>query len=87
MVLYNDEIKRKEVRKMFSRNQKEIDSLNARCVELERIVRNLKNENDDLKCEIDEKKDTLKLINMLMTSNQYENDQVIRNKIIELTSD
>ena len=37
MVLYNDEIKRKEVRKM--------------------------------------------------TSNQYENDQVIRNRIIELTSD
>ena len=39
----------------------------------------------DLKNEIDYLKDTLKLINKLMTSNQYENDQVIRNKIIELS--
>lgn len=72
---------------MFSRKQKEIDNLNARCVELARMVRNLKNENADLRSEIDEKEDTLKLINKLMTSNQYEHDQVIRNKIIELTSD
>ena len=72
---------------MFNRKQKEIDSLNARCVELARMVRRLSNENDDLRCEIDEKEDALKLINKLMTCNQYENDQVIRNKIIELTSD
>ena len=72
---------------MFSRKQKEIDRLNARCVELARMIRKLKNENSDLRCEIDEKEDTLKLINRLMTSNQYEHDQVIRNKIIELTSD
>lgn len=70
---------------MFSRKQKEIDSLNARCVELARMIRKLKNENADLRCEIDEKEDTLKLINRLMTSNQYEHDQVIRNKIIELS--
>lgn len=72
---------------MFSRKQKEIDNLNARCVELARMVRNLKNENADLRCEIDEKEDTIRLVNKLMTYNQYENDQVIRNKIIELTSD
>lgn len=72
---------------MFSRKQKEIDSLNARCVELARMIRNLKNENADLRCEIDEKEDTIRLVNKLMTCNQYENDQVIRNKIIELTSD
>lgn len=72
---------------MFSRKQKEIDSLNARCVELARMVRNLKNENADLRSEIDEKEDTIKLVNKLMTSNQYDNNQVIRNKIIELTSD
>lgn len=72
---------------MFSRKQKEIDSLNARCVELARMIRNLKNENADLRCEIDEKEDTIKLVNKLMTSNQYDNNQVIRNKIIELTSD
>lgn len=72
---------------MFSRKQKEIDNLNARCVELARMVRNLKNENADLRCEIDEKEDTIRLVNKLMTCNQYENDQVIRNKIIELTSD
>lgn len=72
---------------MFNRKQKEIDSLNARCVELARMIRNLKNENADLRSEIDEKEDTIRLVNKLMTSNQYENDQVIRNKIIELTSD
>lgn len=72
---------------MFNRKQKEIDSLNARCVELARMIRNLKNENADLRCEIDEKEDTIKLVNKLMTSNQYDNNQVIRNKIIELTSD
>ncbi len=72
---------------MFNRKQKEIDNLNARCVELARMVRNLKNENADLRSEIDEKEDTIKLVNKLMTSNQYDNNQVIRNKIIELTSD
>lgn len=72
---------------MLSRKQKEIDNLNARCVELARMIRNLKNENADLRCEIDEKGDTIKLVNKLMTSNQYDNNQVIRNKIIELTSD
>ena len=72
---------------MFSRKQKEIDNLNARCVELARMVRNLKNENADLRSEIDEKEDTIKLVNKLITSNQYDNNQVIRNKIIELTSD
>lgn len=72
---------------MFSRKQKEIDNLNARCVELARMVRNLKNEKADLRSEIDEKEDTIKLVNKLMTSNQYDNNQVIRNKIIELTSD
>jgi len=72
---------------MFNRKQKEIDSLNARCVELARMARNLKNENADLRSEIDEKEDTIKLVNKLMTSNQYDNNQVIRNKIIELTSD
>lgn len=93
---------------MFSRKQKEIDSLNARCVELAKMLKDkneelkiqrhnnelilqenekISNENADLRCEIDEKEDTLKLINRLMTSNQYEHDQIIRNKIIELTSD
>lgn len=72
---------------MFNRKQKEIDNLNARCVELARMLRNLKNENADLRSEIDEKEDTIKLVNKLMTSNQYDNNQVIRNKIIELTSD
>ena len=47
----------------------------------------IENENADLRCEIDELKDTIKLINKLMTSNQYDNNQVIRNKIIELTND
>lgn len=93
---------------MFFRKQKEIDRLNARCVELAKMVRDKNNrlkeernnnllilkenkearrENLDLRCEIDELKDTLKRINNLMTCNQYDNNQAIKNKIIELTSD
>ena len=44
-------------------------------------------ENSDLRCKIDELEDTLKRINNLMTCNQYDNNQAIKNKIIELTSD
>ena len=72
---------------MFSRKQKEIDNLNARCVELARMVRNLKNENADLRCEIDEKEDTIRLVNKLMTCNQYDNNESLKRKIKELTSD
>ncbi len=93
---------------MFFRKQKEIDRLNARCVELAKMVRDKNNrlkeernnnllilkenkeairENSDLRCEIDELKDTLKRINNLITCNQYDNNQVIKNKIIELTKE
>lgn len=47
----------------------------------------IRNENADLRYEIDEVKGTLKLINQLMTCNQYDNGEAIKNKIIELTSD
>ena len=46
-----------------------------------------RNENADLRCENDELKDTLRRINQLMTSNQYNNSKVLKNKIIELTTD
>ena len=93
---------------MFFRKQKEIDRLNARCVELAKMVRDKNNrlkeernnnllilkenkeairENSDLRCEIDELKDTLKRINNLITCNQYDNNQAIKNKIIELTKE
>ena len=72
---------------MFSRKQKEIDRLNARCVELARMIRKLKNENSDLRCEIDEVTDIIKRINLLMTCNQYNNNETLKRKIIELTSD
>lgn len=93
---------------MFFRKQKEIDRLNARCVELAGMVRDKNNrlkeerknnllileenkearqENSDLRCKIDELEDTLKRINNLMTCNQYDNNQAIKDKIIELTSD
>lgn len=79
---------------MFRRKQENIDSLNARCVEL---ARDLKKTEDNLKIqetindenikEIKQLKDTLRLINKLMTCNQYNNETTIKNKIIELTSD
>lgn len=45
------------------------------------------NENADLRYENDELKDTLRLINKLMTCNSYNNEVALKNKIIELTSD
>ena len=93
---------------MFNRKQKEIDSLNARCVELAKMVKDkneelkiqrhnnelimeenkkINNENADLKYEISELTDTVKRINLLMTCNQYENNESLKRKIIELTSD
>ena len=84
---------------MFKRKQNEIDELNARCVELARMVKSqernnceiikenekIKNENADLRCEIDELKDTLRRINQLMTCNQYSNAEALKRKIIELS--
>lgn len=91
---------------MFKRNQKEIDDLNARCVELVRMLKDkddelkiakhnnnvlikenikIKNENTDLKNEIDETKDTLRLIHKLITCNTYDNEIVLKNKIKELS--
>lgn len=93
---------------MFNKKQKKIDNLNARCVELVRMLKDkedelkvskhnnnmlikenikIKNEITDLKNEIDEIKDTLRLIHKLITCNTYDNEIVLKNKIIELTSD
>jgi len=91
---------------MFNKKQKEIDALNARCVELSRMVKEkddlvkmqehnnyqiikenekVRNENADLRSEIDELKDTLRRINQLMTINQYNNADALKRKIIELS--
>lgn len=93
---------------MFSRKQKEIDSLNARCVELAQMLKDkneelkiqkhnnelilqesekIANENADLRYETDEVTDIIKRVNLLMTCNQYNNNESLKRKIIELTSD
>lgn len=79
---------------MFRRKQENIDSLNARCVEL---ARDLKKTEDNLKIqesinyenrkEIQYLRKTLGLINELISCNNYNNESTIRNKIKELTSD
>ena len=47
----------------------------------------IKNENADLRYENDELKDTMRLINKLITCNSYNNEVALKSKIIELTSD
>lgn len=79
---------------MFRRKQENIDSLNARCVEL---ARDLKKTEDNLKIqesinyenrkEIQYLRKTLGFINELISCNYYNNESTIRNKIKELTSD
>ena len=91
---------------MFKRNQEEIDKLNARCVELTRMLKDkedylknsrhnnevlinentkIKNENAELRYEIDDMKDRLILIHELITSNQYNNNDALKRKITELS--
>ena len=86
---------------MFNRKQNEIDRLNARCVELTEMLKKkndeltiaknnnylIMQENADLRYENDDLRDVLKQINRLMTCNTYNNETVLKNKIIELTSD
>lgn len=86
---------------MFKRKQNEIDRLNARCVELAEMLKKKNNEltiaknnnylimqeNADLRYENDDLRDVLKQINRLMTCNTYNNETVLKNKILELTSD
>ena len=84
---------------MFKRKQKDIDELNARCVELARM---LKKKNDELTIaknnnyliikenqktinENNELKNKLKLINELITCNEYNNNEVLKRRIIELS--
>lgn len=86
---------------MFNRKQNEIDRLNARCVELAEMFKKkndeltiaknnnylIMQENADLRYENDDLRDVLKQINRLMTCNTYNNETVLKNKILELTSD
>ena len=45
----------------------------------------IKNENADLRYEIDDMKDRLILIHELITSNRYNNDDALKRRIIELS--
>ena len=93
---------------MFRKNQEKIDTLNARCAELARLLKEkdeelkiqrhnnelimqenekINNENADLRYENDELTDIVKRTNLLMTCNQYNNNESLKRKIIELTSD
>lgn len=86
-MLFKKERKIRNLQAMVSNRDRLIKDIEEQSLVLYKEKQQLLNENADIRCEIDELKDTLKLINKLMTSNQYENDQVIRNKIIELTKE
>lgn len=45
----------------------------------------IKNENEDLRSENDDLKYTLRLINQLITGNEYNNNEVLKRRIIELS--
>ena len=86
---------------MFNRKQNKIDRLNARCVELAEMLKKkndeltiaknnnylIMQENAKVRTENADLRDVLKQINRLMTCNTYNNETVLKNKILELTSD
>ena len=47
----------------------------------------ISNENADLRYEIDEVINIIKRVNLLMTCNQYNNNETLKRRIIELTKD
>ena len=84
---------------MFNRKQNEIDRLNARCIELAGMLKKkndeltiAKNNNyliiketQKTTNENNELKNKLKLINELITCNEYNNNEVLKRRIIELS--
>lgn len=86
-MLFKKDRKIRNLQAMVSNRDKLIKDMEEQALVLYKEKQQLLNENADLISEVYELKDNLRLINKLMTSNQYENDQVIRNKIIELTKE
>lgn len=84
---------------MFNKKQKEIDKLNTRIVELAQMLKEkdddlrmqkhnnyvIMKENEKVRNENADLRDTLKRINQLMTINQYNNAEALKRKIIELS--
>lgn len=86
---------------MFFRKQKEIDNLNARCVDLGQKLRDSKIKNKQLKEvrlldirnntkileENNKKTKLIKRISKLINANKYNNEKAVLSKIKELISD
>lgn len=84
-MLFKKDRKIRNLQAMVSNRDRLIKDIEEQSLVLYKEKQQLLNENADIRCEIDELKDTLKLINKLMTSNQYNNDEASKRKIIELS--
>ena len=79
---------------MFYKKQKEIDNLNARCVDLGKQLRDSNLENEQLKEnntkileENNKKTKLIKRISELINANKYNNEKAVLSKIKELILD
>lgn len=78
---------------MFKRKKHEIENLNAKVDNRDKMIDSLiyernkyKEENKSLKFEVSEYKETLKEIEKILTSNMYNNEKLALRKIKELAT-
>lgn len=86
-MLFKKDRKIRNLEVMISNRDKLIGDMEEQASFLYKEKQQLKEENEDLRYEIDEAKDVIRRINDLMTCNQYNNNEVLKRKIIELISD
>lgn len=84
-MLFKKDRKIRNLQAMVSNRDKLIKDMEEQALVLYKEKQQLLNENADLRSEVYELKDNLRLINKLMTSNQYNNDEASKRKIIELS--
>lgn len=84
-MLFKKDRKIRNLQAMVSNRDKLIKDMEEQALVLYKEKQQLLNENADLKSEVYELKDNLRLINKLMTSNQYNNNEASKRKIIELS--
>lgn len=86
-MLFKKDRKIRNLEVMISNRDKLIKDMEEQASFSYKEKQQLKEENADLRYEIDEAKDVIRRINTVVTKNKYENEEVLKKTIKELSSD
>lgn len=86
-MLFKKDRKIKNLEAMVFNRDKLIGDMEEQAEVLYKEKKQLKEENADLRYEFDEAKDRLRRINVVVTNNKYEDEEVLKETIKELTRD